>query len=116
LLRADSTKALHCTAVILDAGWHRTAGFTVNAIAVRADAVNLVHGRRPASEPDFRRRRANVGVPSVSGQSVRLRQRHVRVASQTHQGICADLIASIEGITREQLDSFAYHARCARKA
>jgi acetyl-CoA C-acetyltransferase len=103
---------------VLDAGWgSEPAGFTVNrycgsgltavnlgVMGVWSGAQNLViaGGVEQMS-----------GVPSVSVPTLfdcgnaHLRSLH----AQTHQGICADLIASIEGITREQLDSFAYHSQ-----
>ena len=103
---------------VLDAGWGtEPAGFTVNrycgsgltainlaVMGVWSCAQNLVisGGVEQMS-----------GVPSVSAPTlfdcgnVHLRALH----AQTHQGICADLIASIEGITREELDSYAFHSQ-----
>ena len=103
---------------VLDAGWGpEPPGFTVNrycgsgltainlgVMGVWSGAQNLViaGGVEQMS-----------GVPSVSAPTLfdcgnaHLRAMH----AQTHQGICADLIASMEGITREQLDSYAYHSQ-----
>jgi acetyl-CoA C-acetyltransferase len=52
-------------------------------------------------------------VPSVSAPTlfdcgnVHLRSLH----AQTHQGICADLVAALEGFSREDLDSFAWQSQ-----
>lgn len=53
------------------------------------------------------------GVPSVSAPVLfDCGNAHLRaIHAQTHQGVCADLIASIEGISREELDSFAYDSQ-----
>jgi acetyl-CoA C-acetyltransferase len=45
----------------------------------------------------------SVGVPTIDGHNPALRQRYPTVP----QGISADLIASLEGFTREDLDAFA---------
>jgi len=42
--------------------------------------------------------------PMMDGGNLRLRARH----PQSHQGVCADAIATMEGITREALDDLAY--------
>ena len=50
-------------------------------------------------------------APTLMGsQNERLDERH----PQSHQGICGDAIASLEGITREELDAFALDSQ--RKA
>lgn len=103
---------------VLDAGWGaEPPGFTVNrycgsgltainlaVMGVWSGAQNLViaGGVEQMS-----------GVPSVSAPTLfDCGNAHLRALhAQTHQGICADLIASIEGITREQLDSYAYHSQ-----
>src|SRR3546814_8692006 len=52
-------------------------------------------------------------TPSVSApvlfdcENAHLRALH----AQTHQGISADLVASIEGFSREDLDSFAWNSQ-----
>lgn len=102
----------------LDAGWgDEPPGFTVNrycgsgltavnlgVMGIWSGAQNLVicGGVEQMS-----------GVPSVAAPTYFDRgNSHLRAkCAQTHQGICADLIASIEGITREELDSFAYHSQ-----
>lgn len=53
------------------------------------------------------------GTPSVSEPvmfdcgNLNVRAKHL----QTHQGICADLIASLEGITRDDVDNFAFQSQ-----
>lgn len=44
------------------------------------------------------------GPPLMDSGNVRLRARH----PQSHQGVCADAIATMEGISREALDELAY--------
>jgi len=103
---------------VLDAGWGaEPSGFTVNrycgsgltavnlgVMGVWSGAQNLViaGGVEQMS-----------GVPSVSDPTLfDCGNAHLRALhAQTHQGICADLVASIEGITREQLDTFALHSQ-----
>ncbi|PZQ65544.1 MAG: acetyl-CoA C-acyltransferase [Phenylobacterium zucineum] len=46
----------------------------------------------------------NEGPALMDGGNLRLRARH----PQSHQGICADAIATLEGISREALDELAY--------
>jgi acetyl-CoA C-acetyltransferase len=50
------------------------------------------------------RRSAEDGPPTMDNGNLRLRARH----PQSHQGICADAIATLEGIDREALDALAY--------
>jgi acetyl-CoA C-acetyltransferase len=49
------------------------------------------------------RRSSDDGPMLMDGGNMRLRARH----PQSHQGICADAIAAIEGITRQDLDALA---------
>jgi acetyl-CoA C-acetyltransferase len=44
------------------------------------------------------------GPPLMDSGNLRLRARH----PQSHQGVCADAIATLEGISREALDELAY--------
>src|SRR6478735_4921788 len=44
------------------------------------------------------------GPPLMDNGNTRLRARH----PQSHQGVCADAIATMEGISREALDELAY--------
>ena len=103
---------------VLDAGWgSQPPGFTVNrycgsgltavnqaAMGIWSGAQDLVIGcgiEQMSSTPA-------VSQPTLfdCGNS-HLRALH----AQTHQGICADLIASMEGISRQELDTFAYHSQ-----
>jgi acetyl-CoA C-acetyltransferase len=45
--------------------------------------------------------------PFVDSDNLELRERH----PQSHQGICADLIATLEGITREDTDQLAFQSQ-----
>lgn len=102
----------------LDAGWgNQPPGFTINrycgsgltavnqaAMGIWSGAQDLVIGggvEQMSSTP-------SVSQPTLFDcGNLHLRALH----AQTHQGICADLIASMEGIGREELDSFAYHSQ-----
>jgi len=103
---------------VLDAGWGaEPTGFTVNRYcgsgltAVNLGVMGIWSGAQNLVIAGGVEQMS--GVPSVAAPilfdcgNAHLRALH----AQTHQGICADLIASIEGITREQLDSFAYHSQ-----
>ncbi len=46
-------------------------------------------------------------IPFVDSNNLELRERH----PQSHQGVCADLIATLEGITREDTDQLAYESQ-----
>ena len=46
----------------------------------------------------------NAGPPLMDSGNTRLRAKH----PQSHQGVCADAIATMEGISREALDELAY--------
>jgi acetyl-CoA C-acetyltransferase len=50
------------------------------------------------------RRSAEDGPPMMDSGNLRLRALH----PQSHQGVCADAIATLEGISREALDELAY--------
>jgi acetyl-CoA C-acetyltransferase len=61
-------------------------------------------GLEKMSEP---RGRGGEGVPTMDQGNLRLRELH----PQTHQGLCADTIATLEGIDREAVDNIAYHSQ-----
>ena len=103
---------------VLDAGWgDRTPGFTVNRYcgsgltAVNQAVMGIWSGAQDLVVAGGIEQMS--GVPSVSAPTLfdcgnlHLRALHL----QTHQGICADLVATIEGITREDVDSFAYQSQ-----
>ena len=52
-------------------------------------------------------RRAGDGPPTMDKGNLRLRAKH----PQTHQGICADAIATMEKISREDLDELGYQSQ-----
>jgi len=103
---------------ILDAGWGSApTGFTVNRYcgsgltAVNQGVMGIWSGAQHLVIAGGVEKMS--GVPSVSAPTLfdcgneRLRALH----AQTHQGICADLVAAMEGFTREDLDSFAYSSQ-----
>lgn len=103
---------------VLDAGWGQAPpGFTVNrycgsgltavnqaAMGIWSGMQELVIGggvEQMSSAP-------SVSVPTLFDcGNLHLRALH----AQTHQGICADLIATMEGISREELDDFALQSQ-----
>ena len=103
---------------VLDAGWgDETPGFTVNRYcgsgltAVNQGVMGIWSGAQELVVAGGVEQMS--GVPSVSAPTLfdcgNLHLRALRL--QTHQGICADLVATIEGITREDVDSFAYQSQ-----
>ncbi|GIX30222.1 MAG: acetyl-CoA acetyltransferase [Porticoccaceae bacterium] len=59
---------------------------------------------------DYGAKLREAGVPSPGGVGTgnqRLRRKH----PQSHQGVCADAIASLEGISREELDAYALESQ-----
>lgn len=103
---------------VLDAGWgEEPPGFTVNRYcgsgltAVNLGIMGIWSGAQNLVIAGGVEQMS--GVPSVAAATpFDCGNRHLRKQhAQTHQGICADLVASLEGITREELDSFAYHSQ-----
>jgi acetyl-CoA C-acetyltransferase len=103
---------------VLDAGWGaEPTGFTVNRYcgsgltAVNLGVMGIWSGAQNLVIAGGVEQMS--GVPSVAAPTLfDCGNTHLRALhAQTHQGICADLIASIEGITRQQLDSFAYDSQ-----
>jgi len=104
----------------LDAGYDvRSSGMTLDRFcgsgltAVNIAAANIMSGMEDLcvggglekmSEP---RGRGGEGVPTMDQGNLRLRELH----PQTHQGLCADTIATLEGIDREAVDNIAYHSQ-----
>ena len=66
-------------------------------IAGGTEMMSYTASSAPARNPDD-------GPALMDGGNLRLRARH----PQSHQGICADAIATLEGIPREALDELAY--------
>jgi acetyl-CoA C-acetyltransferase len=99
------------------------AGFDIRASGVTLDrfcgsgitSVNMAAAQIMAGMEDLMiaggtemmsmtgRRSADEGPALMDAGNLRLREKH----PQSHQGICADAIASMEGITRRDLDSLA---------
>jgi acetyl-CoA C-acetyltransferase len=103
---------------VLDAGWGaKPPGFTVNRYcgsgltAVNQAVMGIWSGAQDLVIGGGVEQMSS--TPSVSGPTlfdcgnIHLRSLH----AQTHQGICADLIASIQGVSREKLDRFAYDSQ-----
>jgi len=105
----------------LDAGYDiRSSGVTLDrfcgsgittvnmaAASIMAGMEDLVvaGGTEMMSMPS--RRSAEDGPPTMDNGNLRLRARH----PQSHQGICADAIATLEGITREVVDALALESQ-----
>jgi acetyl-CoA C-acetyltransferase len=105
----------------LDAGYDvRSSGVTLDrfcgsgitatnlaAATIMAGMADLVvaGGTEMMSMPN--RRSAEDGPPTMDQGNLRLRARH----PQTNQGICADAIATLEGISRESLDALALESQ-----
>ncbi|HWA63517.1 MAG TPA: acetyl-CoA C-acetyltransferase [Caulobacteraceae bacterium] len=101
----------------LDAGYDvRSSGMTLDRFcgsgisAVNIAAASIMSGMADLvvaggcemmSMPN--RRAADAGPPTMDNGNLRLRARH----PQSHQGVCADAIASMEGITRQAVDELA---------
>lgn len=99
----------------LDAGYDiRSSGVTLDrfcgsgltavslaAATIKAGMQDLVigGGSEKMSAPD----RGAGRLPYMDQKNLRLREMH----PQTHQGLCADMIATLEGINRETLDQLA---------
>jgi acetyl-CoA C-acetyltransferase len=102
---------------VLDAGWGaEPPGFTVNRYcgsgltAINLGVMGIWSGAQHLVIAGGVEQMS--GVPSVAATLFDCGNAHLRsLHAQTHQGICADLIASIEGITRERLDRFAYESQ-----
>ncbi|MGN6819489.1 MAG: acetyl-CoA C-acyltransferase [Sphingomonas sp.] len=101
----------------LDAGWASTPGFTVNRYcgsgltAVTQGIMGIWSGAQNLVVAGGVEQMSS--APSVSApQLFDCGNTHLRARiPQTHQGICADLIATIEGVTREELDGFAFQSQ-----
>lgn len=105
----------------LDAGYDiRSSAVTLDRFcgsgltAVNIAAANIMSGMEDLciggglekmSEP--RGRGAGDGVPTMDQGNLRLRAMH----PQTNQGLCADTIATLEGIDRQAVDNIAFHSQ-----
>jgi acetyl-CoA C-acetyltransferase len=101
----------------LDAGYDiRSSGVTLDrycgsgitatslaAATVMAGMADLVVAGGTEKMSMAGRRAAGDGPPMMDSGNLRLRARH----PQSHQGVCADAIATLEGITRQAVDALA---------
>jgi acetyl-CoA C-acetyltransferase len=100
----------------LDAGYDvRSSGVTIDRFcgsgisAVNLAAACIISGAEDlvvagGAEMMSMNARRGDGPMVMDNGNMRLRLRH----PQTHQGVCADAIATLEGISRETLDEFGY--------
>lgn len=86
----------------------RYCGSGITAVSMAAASVMagmedlvVAGGTEMMSMPN---RRRPEDAPTMDNGNLRLRARH----PQTHQGICADAIATLEGISREALDDLGF--------
>lgn len=78
-----------------------TVNFAASTIMAGMSDMVVAGGCEMMSMPN--RRSPEDGPPTMDQGNLRLRARH----PQSHQGICADTIATMEGISREALDALA---------
>lgn len=78
-----------------------TVNFAASTIMAGMSDMVVAGGCEMMSMPN--RRSPEDGPPTMDQGNLRLRARH----PQSHQGICADTIATMEGISREALDTLA---------
>ena len=104
----------------LDAGWNTTApGFSLDRFcgsgltAVNLAAMGIMSGMQDlvvaggVESMSYGSTLPRVTTPTLDGDNAHLRDIH----PQPHQGVCADLIATLEGITREDTDKLAYESQ-----
>ena len=106
----------------LDAGYDvRSSGVTIDRFcgsgisAVNLAAACIMSGAEDlvvagGTEMMSMSARRGDGPMVMDNGNLRLRLRH----PQTHQGVCADAIATLEGISRETLDELGYRQPAAR--
>ncbi len=78
-----------------------TVNFAASTIMAGMSDMVVAGGCEMMSMPN--RRSPEDGPPTMDNGNLRLRAKH----PQSHQGICADAIATLEGISREALDALA---------
>lgn len=78
-----------------------TVNFAASTIMAGMSDMVVAGGCEMMSMPN--RRSPEDGPPTMDNGNLRLRAKH----PQSHQGICADAIATMEGISREALDALA---------
>ncbi len=82
-----------------------TVNLAAASIMSGMEDLVIAGGTEMMSMPN--RRTPEDGAPIMDNGNLRLRANH----PQTHQGICADAIATLEGITREDLDALALESQ-----
>lgn len=104
---------------VLDAGWDTQApGFTLDRFcgsgitSVNLAAANIMSGMvdmNVAGGVEMMSYTGTLGGDSlvIDGGNPHLRDRH----AQPHQGICADMIATLEGFSREDVDKLAVESQ-----
>jgi acetyl-CoA C-acetyltransferase len=114
-------QSMHARLAALDAGYDpRVSGVTMDRVcgssitSVSLAAATIIAGHQDlvvAGGIDMMSAMGKVtgsgGPPLLDGGNLRLRARY----PQSHQGVCADAIATIEGISREELDQFALESQ-----
>ena len=104
----------------LDAGWKNTApGFSLDRFcgsgltAVNLAAMGIMSGMQDlvvaggVESMSYGSTLPRTGGATLDSHNLHLREIH----PQPHQGVCADLIATLEGITREDTDKLAYQSQ-----
>ncbi|MEN6541808.1 acetyl-CoA C-acetyltransferase [Parvibaculum sp.] len=104
----------------LDAGWKNTApGFSLDRFcgsgltAVNLAAMGIMSGMQDlvvaggVESMSYGSTLPRTGGATLDSHNLHLREIH----PQPHQGVCADLIATLEGITREDTDKLAYESQ-----
>ncbi len=102
---------------VLDAGWDtRASGVTLDRFcgsgitAVNLAAASLMSGMEDcvvAGGVEMMSFTATLPPGLLDAGNLHLRELH----PQPHQGVCADVIATLEGITREQVDALALESQ-----
>ena len=81
-----------------------SVGFAAASIMAGMEDLVIAGGTEMMSMPG---RRAGEGPPMMDSGNLRLRASH----PQSHQGVCADAIATMEGFTRADLDAAGYESQ-----
>lgn len=104
----------------LDAGWKNTApGFSLDRFcgsgltAVNLAAMGVMSGMQDlVAAGGVESMSHGSTLPRTGGATIDSHNLHLReIHPQPHQGICADLIATLEGISREDTDKLAYESQ-----
>lgn len=104
----------------LDAGWKNTApGFSLDRFcgsgltAVNLAAMGVMSGMQDLVVAGGVESMSHGStLPRTGGATIDSHNLHLReIHPQPHQGICADLIATLEGISREDTDKLAYESQ-----